>query len=522
MNWQTYWLDFFGGLNRTRRRSQPMYSQIVEKLKNGIISGQLSDNDRLPTNRELADLLQVDRSTVSRAYLELEQSGLIDSHVGRGTFVRLTRQHGPESLSGNSGTMIWAEKFSRASQTAHNIVGRQPAQTRLPDYAISFAGGIPSGEFYPDFDFRTIVTDLIQSQRSGDMFGYSPAEGHPELRQQVLKYLSRQGLAADDEELLIVSGSQQAIDIVTDTLVDPGDVVFVEEPTYFWALCKLSSSQARCLPVPADQHGLQVDILDELLSRHRAKLLYVMPTFQNPTGSTMSMDRRRQLLELAKRHNLPILEDNFVGDLRYSGQPLPSLRALDESGQVVIQQGTFSKALCPGLRLGWLVAPREAMARLSLSKRTSDLSTNSLSQMIMAEYLKGGFYEKHLEQIKLVYKARLDTMCDALRRVLGGSVTWFKPDGGLFVWVRLGARMSAQELLPFAEREGVTFSPGDMFFVNGDKQEFIRLSFIQTDEKQIQEGVRRLGRALEAYITSRQGSRAGFMASGSRSQATWV
>jgi DNA-binding transcriptional MocR family regulator len=502
-----------------------MYVQLVDRVRDGIRSGQLRDNSRLPTNRELAELLQIDRSTVSRAYFELEQEGLVDSHVGRGTFVRLAGGHDRRSKHGRLGSgnesMVWPAKFSRSSQTAFAMLSRQPGQSSSAPDVISFAGGIPSQEFYPYEEFQSIVSQLIRSNRSAEMFGYSPAEGNPELRKEVRRYLRQQGVEANDNELLIVSGSQQAIDVVTNTLVDPGDVVLVEEPTYFWALCNFTARQARCLPVPTDSAGLDLDVLESILSRHRVKLLYVMPTFQNPTGSTLGLERRKRLIELARRYQMPVLEDNFVGDLRYEGEPVPSLRALDASGDVVIHQGTFSKALCPGLRLGWLVAPAEVMSRMSLAKRASDLSTNSLSQVVMAEYLKRGFYERHLEQIRKVYKIRLDTMCSALRCHIGQAINWTAPQGGLFVWAQLPAGCSARELLSFAEREAVTFSPGDMFFVNGDRQEFLRLSFIQTDEKTIEEGIRRLARAVGSYLESRRHSN-GAGASARSGEATWV
>jgi DNA-binding transcriptional MocR family regulator len=497
------WLDVLGGLDRAKNSDSPIYAQIVERFRSAIGSGQLSDNMQLPTNRELASLLKIDRSTVSRAYVELERLGLVESHVGRGTFVRLNSANTGTMSAADSNTMMWSEKFSRASQTAFGLISRQPAQLQL-DGVISFAGGIPTEEFFPQQEFENIVERVIQSKRSHEMFAYSPAEGHIGLRAEVLKYLAAQGIAARDSELLIVSGSQQGIDVVINTLIDPGDVVLIEEPTYFWALCNFSASQARLIPVPVDEDGLQVDVLETLLSRHRAKLLYLMPTFQNPTGSTLSLQRRKSLLELAKRYQLPVLEDNFVGDLRYEGEPLPSLRALDTKGDTIIHQATFSKALCPGLRLGWLVAPPEVTARLSLAKRASDLSTNTMAQAVMAEYLRGGSYVQHLEMVRRAYKARRDAMTSALDKFVGTRVSWSNPQGGLFIWAKLPSGCSARELLLHAEREGVTFSPGEMFFVHGGRPEYFRLSFIQSDEATIYDGIARLGKAVDSYFETQK------------------
>ena len=500
------WLDIFGSIDRDRNRATPMYARIYEIIRGGIETGQLAGNVKLPTERELSTLLALDRSTVSRAYLELEKAGLVDSHVGRGTFVcdEGARQAG----NGGPGrpdypAMPWSEIFSRFSQTAFGMLSRQWAAQALDAGVISFAGGIPTQEFFPHNEFREIVSYLNSPQRLADMFSYSPAEGHPGLRAQLRKHLGEDGLVVDDDELLIVSGSQQGIDLVAKTLVDPGDVVLVEEPTYVWANCTFSAAQARCVPVPVDDGGLQVETLESILSRHSAKLIYLMPTFQNPTGSTLSLERRLRLLDIARRYQLPILEDNFVMDLRYDGKATPSLQVLDKSGSTVISQGTFSKALCPGLRLGWLVAPAEVMLRLRVAKRACDLSTNSAAQAIMAEYLRRGCYRHHLEVVRSAYRQRRDAMCAALERHLGASAQWSKPEGGLFVWVKLPASSSSRELLTAAEREGVIFSPGDTFFLNGDRLEYFRLTFIQHDTATIEEGVARLGAALTSYLKMR-------------------
>lgn len=499
------WLDIFGAVKeQSEDRNDPMYARIVHAVKAGIASGQLADNSRLPTNRELSNILQVDRSTVARAYLELSQEGLIDSHVGRGTYVKLSGDK--PTLVFESPAFQWSEKFSRSSQTQFDILGRQPAANMTPGM-ISFAGGIPTSEFYPHERFEKIVERLIKSGHGEEMFAYSASEGHPLLRAEVLKYLQRQHIRAGDDELLILNGSQQGIDLVTGMLVDPGDVVLMEEPTYLWAVCNFRSRQARCVPVPLDEEGIRLDALEAALSRNKAKMLYVIPNFQNPTGATMSLERRKRVLELARRYQVPVLEDNFAGDLRYEGEPLPALRALPGSQDLVIHQGTFSKALCPGLRLGWLLAPPEVMARLRIAKRTSDLSTNSMAQVVLAHYLKEGFYSTHLEHVRTVYKARLNAMHSALKKYVSAikfsgtpeAVSWSRPAGGLFVWAKLPDGWSARDLLAHAEREGVTFSPGDLCFLGNDRVEYMRLCFIQTEESDIELGVQRLAKAIEKY-----------------------
>lgn len=517
------WLDLLANVEHGLDRNEPMYARITAGIRKAIQSGQLADNSRLPTNRELATLLKIDRSTVSRAYLELSQSGFIDSHVGRGTFVRpLTQRSAARTAARTSdvptnSVLNWSDKFSESSRTSLDLISRQPAGTSQRDM-ISFAGGIPTEEFYPNDQFQRIVSQLLKSEHAAQMFGYSAADGSPYLRTQVKNHLQSHGIECGDEELLIVSGSQQGIDLVTNVLVDPGDLVVLEDPSYFWAICNFRARQARCLPVSMDDGGIRLDLLESYLTRQKAKLLYVMPSFQNPTGATMSLPRRMALIELATKYQVPILEDNFVGDLVYSDAPLPPLRSLPGGKDVVIHQGTFSKALCPGLRLGWLVAPPEVTARLLLAKRTSDLSTNSIAQIILAKYLEEGLYSKHLEHVRLCYRSRRDAMLAALARCFSGDVsndfsdggdgkfadgaklTWSNPDGGLFIWAKLPNGLSAREFLTFAEMRGVSFSPGDMFFLNGGHSEYFRLCFIQTEESLIEEGIQRLARAMRSYL----------------------
>jgi len=500
------WLDLAGALESEKDKSEPLYLQIVKFISGRIESGELAAGDRLPTNRELAHQLKVDRSTISRAYAELSELGVIESHVGRGTFVRSATPRTPRPKTNAGGGIAWNERFSQGSRTVSDIMDKQPPVAHAPEL-ISFGGGLPTEEFYPFDELKRMLGDVLQSPKSSGLFEYSPAEGVATLRTEVLKHLSAQGIQAEDDELLIVSGSQQAIDLVTTVFVDPGDTVLLEDPSYFWAICNLRSHQARCVPVRVDDDGIDLEQLERELSRNRAKLIYTMPSYQNPTGAAMSLEKRHRLLELSKKYGVPILEDNFVGDLSYDGPALPPLRALPGGRDLVIHQGTFSKALCPGLRLGWLVAPAEVIARLLLAKRVSDLSTNSMAQLTLAHYLSAGLYSQHLQRVCAAYKKRRDVMLSAFNKYFrrsepGWAVSWNKPHGGLFVWMKLPSSFSARELKRFAEAEGVTFSPGDLFFLSGDRHEFLRLCFIQTNEQQINEGMKRLSVAYEKYLES--------------------
>jgi DNA-binding transcriptional MocR family regulator len=501
------WLALIDKGPTATANSGPLYQQIKDRLKESILCGRLPDKTKLPTNRELANLLEVDRSTVSRAYMELVSEGFIESHVGRGTYVR-TNANFSTPVKNDHAKDFWTEKFSRASNTVADLISQQPRAHSSAD-TISFAGGIPTEDFYPHKQFEQIVDQILRSEDAKEMFNYSPAEGHPQLMNELHKLLRLQGIKATDEETLIVSGSQQAIDIVTDTLIDSEDIVILEEPSYLWAVCNFKSRQAHCLTVPVNHDGIDLFALERALAAEKPKLLYIMPNFQNPTGNSMSLKNRNDVLALCTRYGVPILEDNFAGDLIYDGDQLPPIRALPGGREMVIHQGTFSKALCPGLRTGWLVAPPAVMSRFRLAKRTCDLSTNSMAQVILAKYLEQGLYQRHLEHVREAYRRKRDTMLRAIEKYISGlelspgqKIDWTKPRGGLFMWMSLPFGCSAKEMLAFAEREDVTFSPGDLFYCNEPLFNGFRLCFIQQSEERIEEGIKRLSRAIQNYFNS--------------------
>ncbi|MBY0356855.1 MAG: PLP-dependent aminotransferase family protein [Candidatus Obscuribacterales bacterium] len=508
------WLDILGPSTQGRDRRYPVYARLKDRLRDCIQNGQIPEAGRLPADRELAGLLGVDRSTVARAYNELEAEGFVESAVGRGTFVVYKGSFAePKSepfverkfdKNNQSSGIIWQEKFSRFSEVTTAFIGRQPAATPANRQPISFAAGVPSLEFFPENDFESIVSELSSQSHCREMFAYTDAAGHPALRAEVLKHLAAQGISAREEELLILSGSQQGIDLVARTFIDDGDNLAIEDPSYFWALCNFTAFGAKTLPVSVDDEGLNLNALESTFARRRVKLLYVMPSFQNPTGTSLPTAKRRELLQMARHYQVGVFEDNFVGDLNYEPEKLPSLRSFEGGEQTVIYQSTISKSLCPGLRIGWMLAPEQAMSRLLISKRVSDLSTNSMSQVILAEYLRRGLYQNHLQTIKDAYSARRDMMCKALSELLPNELQFAKPKGGMFIWARLPYGYSARELLSFAEQEGVLFSPGDLFFAGGDRKEFFRLSFVQSNQAEIEEGMQRLAKAVKSYLSSKR------------------
>jgi len=511
------WLVVFSNLQDSPS-GVPIYTKIVEAVRSAISSALLTPGDKLPTNRELSTFLKVDRSTVARAYLELSRLGLIDSQVGRGTFVSGRGGDVPGEFPGSTnarsfngsvnafsngsgtGPVDWNSRYSRYVDGLTGFINRLPQYG--DDDVISFAGGIPAQDFYPSEEFKKIVRSVLDSERGDRMFDYSPFNGEPELRQSVIKHLEGKGMSVRPDELLILSGSQQGIDLVSNLLVDPGDCVIVEEPTYFWAISNFKARQARLIGCSHDDEGISLSEVENALRRHAPKFLYLMPNNQNPTGRTISLARRKALVELCARYGTPILEDDYSGDLSYDGDPLPTLHSLSPNKDLVIYQGTFSKALCPGVRLGWLVGPAAVMEKLSFAKRTSDLATNSMAQVILNEFLTRGLYQEHLSRVNAVYKRRRDTMVASLEQEFKAypGVSFIKPSGGLFLWLTLPAGLSNRDLLNYARQEKVVFSPGDLCFTEATGLNHLRLCFIQNDEATTRSGIARLARAYGKYI----------------------
>jgi 2-aminoadipate transaminase len=366
--------------------------------------------------------------------------------------------------------------------------------TRQPDI-ISFGGGLPAPETFPVKDLEDISCEILRN-RGATALQYGPTEGEAPFREEIAKWLSLEGTAVKAENVLVTTGSQQGLDIVSKVFLDPKDIVIVELPSYIGGLQAFTSYQARMIGVPQDQNGMRMDLLEKALAklvrrRKKLKFIYVVPDFQNPSGITMSLERRKHLLSLAYEHDIPIVEDSPYRVLRYRGETVPSIHSLDDQKQVLVL-GTFSKLLAPGLRLAWIIAPAEWMDKMIVAKQSMDLCSPGYTQLIAAEYLKRGLLPKQVENICRVYGRKLEVMLEALGRYMPKGVEWSKPEGGLFLWVKLPRKMSASELFPKAVEKKVAYVVGSAFHCNGKGQNTMRLNFSFPTEKQIDEGIQRL------------------------------
>jgi 2-aminoadipate transaminase len=376
------------------------------------------------------------------------------------------------------------------------------AITERPD-VISLAGGLPDTSTFPPKSFAAQMTRIAQ-ESAAEALQYGPTEGFDETKHCILEVMAAEGMLPDLEDIIVTTGGQQAIDLVCKTLVDPGDVVVCEAPTYPGAVPVFCSYQADVVQIECDDAGMRIEALESLLEDlrregRRPKFVYSVPTFQNPAGVTMSLERRLRLVELARLHELLVVEDNPYGMLRYGGEALPPLYQLD-GGDFVVYIGTFSKILSPGIRLGWAVAPPPVMEKIVLGKQAADLCTSTLTQYFVREYFAEGRWRNYIEDLVELYRGRRDTMLEALAEHFPVEATWTEPEGGLFVWATLPGYIDTGDLLAKALRADVAFVPGQAAYVDEHGGNSMRLNFSGVGDAEIREGIRRIGKVIRDQV----------------------
>lgn len=402
----------------------------------------------------------------------------------------------------------WEDRLASTAGVIKGSAIRELLKVTEQPGVISFAGGLPAPSCFPAEEIA-LATERVLATEAARVLQYGPTEGFPPLRAFLAELMAGRGLNVAPERVLVSSGSQQALDMIAKLLIDRDDVVLVEDPTYVGALQAFRPYHPRFVALPMDEHGLRIDVLEAMLADleregKKPKFLYTVATFQNPTGVTLTLERRHALLELAERYGLPIVEDDPYGELRYSGEPVPSLAALDtlRHGQprYVVYFSTFSKLLAPSLRVGWIVGPEQVLRRLAQIKQGLDLHTGSLVQAVAFEACRDGLLQRHVPRIRQTYQERRDAMLQALEREMPNGTRWTKPEGGMFLWISLPEGTSAGDLLVHAIERQVAFVPGAACFANGGGEHTMRLNFSHPEAERITEGVRRLAEAMREVL----------------------
>lgn len=482
-----------------RKAREPMAAQIVSYLRRAIEAGRLDTGAKLEPIRVLAKQLGVNRETVATAYRELEQLGLTEATVGRGTFVLGPAEATRASVGPASpGERPFEPVFSRASEASRaSAVAR--VDYSAPAGAVRFERLIPDGGLYPHAAFRKALNAALV-KGGPSLYDYGDPRGHEGLRRALVERMARSGIEADSDSVVITAGATQGFAIAARIFCDAGDAVVVESPTYPWAFATLAALGLRAAPVPLTPDGIDLDRLDAVLARRTARLIYTMPSFHNPTGTTSELAHRKRLLEIAGRHGVPILEDDFEKDLRVRGRGAPPLRALDRRG-IVSYLGTFSKTLFPAARVGWLFAPPAIASAAVLAKRTMDLTTSPLIQAGLALFLREGSYDRHLRRVVKELEARLEAAEGALAKHLPAGSIVSRSEGGFLVWVTLPDALDSSALLPEAKRAGVVYAPGELFYPDARRSSSLRLSVAHTPVAEIERGARILGEVAHSALS---------------------
>src|SRR5688572_21279158 len=397
----------------------------------------------------------------------------------------------------------YADLFAARTKVMKSSAMRDLMAVTARPEVISLAGGLPDTSTFPPDTFAA-VAQRIAAESCAKALQYGPTEGLDGTKACIAQVMAAEGMRVAPEDMIVTTGGQQVIDLVTKTLIDPGDVVIAEGPTYPGAVPVFSAYQADVVQVDMDADGMRVDLLEQTLDRleregRRPKFIYTVPSFQNPAGVTLSLPRRRRLVEVAHERELLVLEDNPYGLLRYEGDPPPPLLSLD-GGVYVMYLGTFSKILSPGIRLGWVVAPPPVLEKINLGKQAADLCTSTLSQLMVQAYFEQARWHDYVESLTEIYRARRDTMLDALAEFFPPEAEWTRPAGGLFIWATLPDFIDTTDLLARALRDNVAFVPGEAAYLDGRGRNAMRLNFSASDEDAIREGVRRIGKVVREQV----------------------
>ena len=482
----------------------PLWTQIVSRVVGLVEDGTLVDGERLPSSRELAGRLGVNRSTVCRAYEELWAGGYLESRQGSYSRIR-TRTRALAPAASGRPVVDWGRASSPGARKAIRPLLDWPDEIDRPSSALDLASLTADPDLCPAADLRRAVRHALKGTPNA-LLDYGDPAGFKPLRETLARRMRAHGIEVDADEVLLTQGAQQALDLALDLLVEPGGEVAIEVPTYGLMLPLLALHGATPVDVPMTPGGLDLGVLARRFARRRPALVYTVPNFQNPTGITTSQAHREQLIALCERYRVPILEDGFEEDMKYFGRAVLPIKSMDARG-LVLYVGTFSKVVFPGLRVGWIAAGRDCVRRLTLLNRVTSLSGNTVAQAAMDRFCHAGRYDAYLRRLHATYRRRMVALLKGLAtRLPDGAATWTEPTGGCTLWLTLpGARpLDEARLVDLCQEAGVMVTPGSQFFPSPPRALHLRLSIARIRSHQVDDACRRLGRAVGA-LTDRTG-----------------
>jgi 2-aminoadipate transaminase len=459
----------------------PLYRQLSDAILRQIESGAIQLGDRLPPTRELAARLNLNRTTVSAAYAHLDEQGMIRGHVGRGSFVAASSRQ-PVEVAGSVASLDWESILPRLEAVGSFV---QPAE-------ISFANSRPADESFPMEAFRQLAREVIDSPDARELLQLGSPLGYAPLRAFLLDEARREGIARPQDDLLITNGCQQALDLLARLLCRRGETVIVEDPVYRGLRRVFEIAGATVLPAPVGENGVEPAALEPLIARHKPRAVVLTPSFQNPTGASIPAANRAQIVDLARRTGAILIESDIYAELRYAGQPVPAMKRLDDSGNVILLR-SYSKISFPGLRVGWVIAPKPVVQCLAELKQTSDLHSGQLAQAVLLQFAKSGELARHLERSRASGAERLAAALSACQKYLPAGSKFTRPEGGMNLWVELPGALDARDVLMRAQEQGVNFVPGNYFSDGRSFSSSLRLSFGGLSPRDIERGICTLG-----------------------------
>ncbi len=482
-------MKHFENIELDKDSEQHLYIQLYSQIKDLIINETITHHTKLPPIRKLSSILDVNNVTVVNAYKLLEQEGYVYKKIGSGTFVHDIRTKDIHDRLIDEEIKAYSEEISsiNSEHKQNNVIGKY-----------NFASTAPTPDLFPVNDFKTVLNEILDRDK-GKAFVYQESQGYYPLRESIKKYIKSYGINADVESIQIISGAQQGIDILSKSLLDYGDIVFTESPTYTGAIAAFKSRSARIIEIPILKDGIDIKSLENKLKSLRPKFIYLMPNFQNPTGYTYSNEKKQNILELVNKYDTFIVEDDYLSDLSFTEKNNATLKSLDDNNRVIYIK-SFSKIFMPGLRLAFMIIPKSIYSDVLTAKHTSDISTSGLIQRAFDLYLNKGEWQKHIKYMEQIYKKRFTILVDSMKKYMPKEIKWYIPNGGLNFWLSLPDGYSSNELYKISLKKDVLFVPGSVFYVDQRDSSYLRISIASVYSENIENGIKKFSEIIKMFL----------------------